>query len=388
MTATAGVPASPRAHARIDLGALRHNIGRLRELVAPSDVLVVVKADAYGHGAVPVARVAREAGAHWLGVAFTDEALALRHAGDTGPLLAWLLVPGDRIEECVRADVDLSASAPWAIDEIAAAARAAGRIARVHLALDTGLGREGATGDGIDDLIAAAVHAQTAGDITVVGMWSHLASADVPGDPSIDVQSRNFDTAVARARDAGLSPTVLHIANSAAAVTRPDLRHDLVRLGIISYGVTPDSALGTEIELGVRPVMSMVAKVALTKAVQQGQGVSYGLTWTAPQVTTLGLVPVGYGDGVPRHGSNVGLEVLIRGRRHPIVGRVCMDQVVVDLGADTDVVAGDEVILFGDAASGAMTAHEWGVAAGTIGYDVVTRVGTRLPKVHVDGQGR
>jgi alanine racemase len=381
------MPVSPRAHALIDLEALRANVRTLRQQVSPAQVMVVVKADAYGHGAPQIAGAAREAGADWLGVAFTDEALALREAGDQGRLLAWLLVPGDNIAECIAADIDLSVNAAWTVHEIAQAAHAQERIARVHIAVDSGLGREGAQGAALEDLLQATLGAERAGDIQVVGMWTHLASAEEPEDASVDEQHSLFLEAITRARAIGLNPTTVHIANSAAALTRPDLHHDLVRLGIIAYGVTPDSALGDETDLHVTPVMSMRARIALTKQVPAGQGVSYGLSWRSPAPTTLALIPVGYADGVPRHGSNVGLEVLIKGRRYPIVGRVCMDQVVVDVGPETDVIAGDEAILFGDPATGAMTAHEWGVAAGTIGYDIVTRVGVRLPKQFHGGGG-
>lgn len=373
-----------RAYARIDLAAIRRNVSALAAHVAPAECMAVIKADAYGHGAIEVGRAARAGGAQWLGVAFTDEALALREAGDRGPLLAWLLVPGDRVRECISANIDLSASAPWALSEIAAAGRELGQVPRVHLAIDTGLGREGAVGNGIDELLQSAVVAQRDGDINVVGIWSHLASADVPGDASVDQQHAVFCDVVARVQAMGLEPQHIHIANSAAGLTRKDMHHTMVRFGIVTYGITPATELGDEVHLQLYPAMSMIARVALVKKVQAGQGVSYGLSWTAPKATTLGLIPVGYGDGVPRHGSNAGLEVLINGKRYPIVGRVCMDQVVVDLGDDCTVVAGDEVILFGDQRTGAMSAHEWGVRSATIGYDVVTRIGVRLPKVFVN----
>ena len=375
---------SPRAFARVDLGAIKRNVAMLARQVAPAECMAVIKADAYGHGAVQVAKAARAGGAHWLGVAFTDEALVLRAAGDAGRLLAWLLVPGDRVSECIAADIDLSASAPWAITEIAAAGRELGRVPRVHLAIDTGLGREGAVDEGIETLLQSAVVAARDGDINVVGIWSHLASADSPGDASIDQQHSVFEKVVAQARSMGLTPEHIHIANSSAGITRKDMHHTLVRFGIVTYGITPANEIGDEIELGLYPAMSLIARIALVKKVHAGQGVSYGLSWTAAHDTHVALVPVGYGDGVPRHGSNVGLEVLIKGRRYPIVGRVCMDQVVIDVGPTTDLVAGDEVVLFGDARDGAMTAHEWGVRSGTIGYDVVTRMGVRLPKVYVN----
>lgn len=387
--------AGPRAHALIDLGALEANVRFLAGATAPAALMVVVKADAYGHGATAVAAAARRSGASWLGVAFTDEALALRQAGDVGRLLAWLLVPGDRVAECLAADVDLSANAPWAVAEIADAARAAGAVARVHLAIDSGLGREGANEEGLIALLEAAVTAERAGSIRVVGMWTHLANADAPGDPSIDEQHAQFLTAVGRARSMGLVPEVLHVANSAAALTRPDLHHDLVRVGIAAYGVTPGEALGDELHLGLRPVMTMVATLALVKPVRAGQSVSYGSTWTAPHDTVLGLVPVGYGDGVPRQASGRGLEVLVRGRRVPVVGRVCMDQVMVDLGPQCHVRVGDEVVLIGtsvgpagggtepaDLGADEITVGEIAELMGTIAYEVTCLIAPRVTRLY------
>ena len=373
-----------RAHARVDLTALRHNVATLVHRAAPAQVMVVVKADAYGHGAAPVARAARESGASWLGVAFTDEALALRQAGDRGRLLAWLLAPGDRIHECLAADVDLSASAPWTLLEIATAARESARVARVHLAVDTGLGREGARESQWEELFEAAAIAQRDGDIRVVGLWSHLAQADEIGAESVDMQAQTFARARERAVAAGLTPEVCHLANSAATLTRPDLQHDLVRVGIAAYGITPNEDLGDVSQWDLRPVMSLRTRLSLVKAIPAGAGVSYGLEWRAPRDTHIGLLPVGYGDGVPRQATHHGLMVSIGGRLYPVVGRICMDQIMVDLGPDLVARVGDDVVCFGSAA--APSAQQWGLAAGTIGYDIVTRMGSRLQRQYVESR--
>lgn len=371
-----------RAHARIDLAAVHHNVTTLVRRAAPAEVMVVVKADAYGHGAPQIARTARDAGARWLGVAFTDEALALRAAGDRGALLAWLLAPGDRIAACVAADIDLSASAPWTLLEIATAAREAARVARVHLAVDTGLGREGAPEAHWDELFEAAAVAQRDGDVRIVGLWSHLAQADEPGADSVDAQAQAFQRARARAAAAGLTPEVCHLANSAATLTRPDLHHDLVRIGIAAYGITPNDALGDVAQWDLRPAMSLRTRLSLVKPISAGTGVSYGLEWRAPHDTHVGLIPVGYGDGVPRQATHHGLMVSIHGRLYPIVGRICMDQVMINLGPELHAHVGDEVICFGSGA--APSAQEWGRAAGTIGYDIVTRMGSRLMRQYVE----
>jgi alanine racemase len=368
-----------RAEAVIDLAALRSN---LDYLLGPAcggpEVarMVIVKADAYGHGAVEIARVAREAGVPWLGVALPSEALQLRTAGDTGRILAWLYAPGDPdLATCIAADVDLSAGSLGMLNDIAAAARSCGRVARVHLKIDTGLGRGGCAPGSWSDLLAAAVASP---GIEVVGVWSHLASADIPDAPETDEQIAAFEHALAEAERAGVHPQVRHLASSGAALSRPDTRYDLVRLGIATYGVPP----GPRIDLGsLRPVMTLRGTVAATKRVPEGHGASYNLTWRAPRQTTLALVPIGYGDGLPRTAR--GAQMLIGGQRHPVVGRIAMDQVVVDVG-EAPVTAGDEVVVWGTGGSGEPTAQEWAAWDDTIGYEIVTRVGARVPRRYVE----
>ncbi|MFI0740040.1 alanine racemase [Streptomyces sp. NPDC021100] len=370
-----------RARAVVDLAALRANVRVLRALAPKAQLMAVVKANAYGHGMVPCAREARRAGAAWIGTALPTEALALRAAGDRGRLLCWLWTPGGPFREAVEADVDISVSGLWALEEVLAAVRAAGRPARVQLKIDTGLGRNGCTPGDWEKLVAAAREAEIGGALRVTGVWSHFACADEPGHPSIRAQLDVFRDAVAYAEAQGLDPEVRHIANSPATLTLPEAHFDLVRTGVAVYGISPSPEIGTPADFGLRPVMTLTASLASVKRVPAGLGVSYGHQYTTPGETTLALVPLGYADGIPRAASGTG-EVLIGGRRRRIAGRVAMDQFVVDLGDDT-AEAGDEAVLFGPGDRGEPTAEEWGRATGTIGYEVITRITQRVPRVYV-----
>jgi alanine racemase len=364
------------AVAAIDLDALRHNLGVCREAAGGAQLMAVVKADAYGHGLVPCARAAREAGAEWLGVALLHEAVTLRDAGVEGRILAWLGVPGSQWQECVALDVDLGVSALWSLDAVRTAARETGRRARVHLKADTGLSRNGATPDDWPQLVAEAVEAEAEGTVVVAGVWSHLACADEPEHPSVAAQLAAYDAALALAEAAGLRPEVRHLANSAGAFAVPGARHDLVRVGIHMYGLS--SGIAPAAELGLRPVMSLRARLASVKRVPAGSGVSYGQEYTTATGTTLGLVPVGYADGLPRAAANAG-PVLAAGAVRTVAGRVCMDQVVLDLDGD-DARVGDEVVIFG---ADGPSADDWAAVCGTIGYEIVTRIGPRVPRVVV-----
>ncbi len=364
------------AVAVIDLDALRSNLAVCREVTGDAAVMAVVKADAYGHGLVPCARAALEGGATWLGVALLSEAVALRDAGVGGRILTWLAVPGARWADCLERDIDVSVSALWALDEVCDAARATGRRARVHLKADTGLSRNGATPDDWPELVAAARVAELEGLVEVTGLWSHFASADVPADPSVTAQLGVFDEALAIADGAGLQPEVRHLANSAGALGVPLSRHDLVRVGIAMYGLSPGAEIGTARSLGLRPVMTLKARLASVKRISAGSGVSYGHAYVAERATTVGLVPLGYADGLPRAAANVG-PLRAAGADRTIAGRVCMDQVVVDLG-DGAAAPGDEVVIFG---TGGPSADDWAAACGTIGYEIVTRIGPRVPRV-------
>ncbi|MGW3264457.1 alanine racemase [Streptomyces sp. NPDC001056] len=388
MTETAPVPTAPlRARAEIDLGALRANVRTLRARVGDAAVMAVVKADGYGHGALPCARAAVEAGATWLGTATPEEALALRAAGLTQRVLCWLWVPGGPWRQAIEADIDVSVSGMWALDEATAAARAAGRTARVQLKADTGLGRNGCQ-PGADwaELVAAALRAEADGLVRVTGLWSHFACADEPGHPSITAQLTRFREMVAYAEGQGVRPEVRHIANSPATLTLPETHFDLVRPGIAMYGLSPSPELGTPADFGLRPVMTLSASLALVKHVPGGHGISYGHHYVTPGATTLGLVPLGYGDGIPRHASGAG-PVLVDGKWRTAAGRIAMDQFVVDLSGDEPPV-GAEAVLFGPGDRGEPTAEDWAAACGTIAYEIVTRIGTRVPRVYVNEKER
>ena len=372
----------PRAEAVIDLDAISSNVAALRDHVGGRDVMAVVKADGYGHGLVQSAQAARAGGASWLGVAFLDEALQLRAAGDTGPMLSWLAVPGERYDEGITAGVELAAYSSAQLLEIASAANRVGQRAAVQLKLDSGLGRGGAPPDEWARLTAAAAKRQAEGDIEVTGVWSHLARSDEPGHPSIADQAAAFEAGVDEARAAGLEPRHVHLANSGGALAAPATWFSLVRPGIAIYGVTPFADGSSPVPL--RAAMTLHAALAMVKRVGAGLGVSYGHTYVTDRETRLALVPLGYGDGVPRHASSRG-PVLLNGQRHQVAGRVCMDQFVLDIG-DDDARAGDGVVLFGEATRGEPTAVDWAQAADTIGYEIVTRIGARVPRRYV-GEG-
>ena len=366
----------------IDLEAIRHNVRRLAAAASPAKVMAVVKADAYGHGAVPVARAALQAGAAWLGVAHISEALALRAAGIDAPLLAWLHTTDSNFGAAVAAGVDIGCSG-WELERIVAAAREQERPARVHLKVDTGLGRNGATPETWDRLVGEAVEYQDQGLLRVVGIFSHLAVADEPERPETDQQVAAFREALAIAEDAGVDPEVRHLANTPATLSRPDTHFDLVRVGLGIYGLSPFDGQ-TSAELGLRPAMTLRTLVSQCKDVPQGQGVSYGLHYRTRTASTLALIPLGYADGVPRVAT--GGPVRVAGKTYPVVGRIAMDQMVIDLGPEASGAAlqGAEAELFGDGADGGPTADDWARAAGTINYEIVTRISPRVPRRFVN----
>ena len=368
-----------RAEIVVDLAAVRHNVATLKAATGVA-MMTVVKADGYGHGMAQVAAAARQGGADWLGVATIDEALALRAAGDTGPVLCWLGVPGEDYAAAIDADIDVTAYSVAELDEIRMAVVAVGRPARVQLKVDTGLSRGGAPADRWADVVAEARAGEDARIWTVTGIWSHFACSDEPEHPANEAQERAFRDALAVADEAGLRPEVRHLSNSAGALLRPSARFDLVRCGLATYGLDP--APGHTPDLGLVPAMTVRARLAMVKDVATGAGVSYGHTWVADHATTVGLVPVGYGDGVPRHASNVA-ETWVAGKRRPVRGRICMDQFVVDLGGELPP-AGQDVVLFGTGRAGEPTAQDWAEACGTISYEIVTRIGGRMTRTYVD----
>ncbi|MCK1795478.1 alanine racemase [Streptomyces sp. XM4193] len=370
-----------RARAVVDLAALRANVAALRARASDGvGLMAVVKADAYGHGLLPCARTIRDAGAEWLGTATPEEAFALRADGDRGRVLCWQWTPGGPWQEALRQDIDVSAGAEWAVREIAAAARATGRTARVHLKADTGLGRGGCQPADWPELVSAARTAEREGLLRVTGLWSHFACADEPGHPSIAAQLDVFHDALKIADEAGLKPEVRHMANSPATLTIPASHFDLVRPGLSLYGLSPSPELGVPADFGLRPVMTLSADLALVKRVPGGHGVSYGHSHVTAEDTTLALIPLGYADGIPRHASGRG-PVLVAGKWRTAAGRVAMDQFVVELGEDS-AEAGEEAVLFGPGDRGEPTAEDWARAVGTIGYEIVARIGSRVPRVY------
>ncbi|MFI7481416.1 alanine racemase [Kocuria sp. M1R5S2] len=382
-------PPRPERSAVVDLDAVRANVRLIRRAAAPAKLMAVVKADAYGHGALPVARAVLEAGADALGVAHVGEALELRAAGVTAPLLAWLHTVDTDFRTAVARDIQLGVSG-WELAPIAEAARELRTTAQVHLKIDTGLGRNGATEEQWPHLVRAAARAESEGLVRVVGVFTHLAVADEPARSETRLQLERFRIAVDTARAAGLRPVLRHAANSpglfsAADLDRPeDMLLDMVRVGVSLYGLSPFRDRGPE-RLGLVPAMTLRSTVNAVKEVPAGQGVSYGLTYVTERPTTLALIPLGYADGVPRSGT--GGPVRIQGRTYPEVGRVAMDQIVVDLGepglaAPEHGLLGAEAVLFGSGSNPSAT--EWAEAAGTINYEIVTRVSSRVPRAYVD----
>lgn len=362
----------------VDLGAIRANIRRLQEFT-DAPIMTAVKADAYGHGLIPVARAALDGGASWLGTAQLSEAIQMREAGITAPILAWLFTPHTTlIDDCLAAGIDLSAPDVWAVRAIVEAATRTGRTARIHLEVDTGMSRGGVRLPDFEAVVKEARAAEESGRVRVVGLWTHLACADQPGHPSIAAQYEEFERATTLVEGAGIALELRHIANSAATLTGLE-HYDLVRPGLACYGLSPLQQ--SPAELGLIPALRLTAELSGVKAVPAGTGVSYGHTHVTEDPTTIGVVPLGYGDGIPRHASNR-VTVQIAGHRVPIVGRVCMDQFMVDLGG-LDVRPGDEVVLLGSGAEGEPTAREWADAIGTIDYEIVTRLGARIPREYV-----
>ena len=374
-----------RAECEVDLDAISANVGVLREHAPASALLAVVKADAYGHGLLPCARAALAGGAQWLGTALLAEAAQLRQQGITAPILAWLWSPEDPdLVACVRDEIDVTASSLWQLEAITSASHATGTRARVQLKIDTGLGRNGATQQEWPILVERAARLQASGTVQVTGIWSHFAVADSPSSAVTADQLVAFDQALEVVAASGLTPQFRHIANSAATLAAPQAHYDLVRPGIAVYGVSPGGELGPPEQYGLKPAMTLRARLAGVKRVPAGQGVSYGHEYVTTSATTLGLVPLGYADGIPRAAGGRA-PVLAAGRQRTIAGRVCMDQFVIDLG-DDPARPGDEVVLFGDPARGEPAAEQWAVAAGTIGYEIVTRLGPRIERTWVGVQ--
>ncbi len=370
------------ARAEVDLDAIAHNVGVIADVVAPSSVWVVVKADAYGHGAVPVARVALGAGARGLCVALTSEGVELRAAGIAAPILILSQQPDDESERIVGHQLTPTVYSRHAVDALAASSHTAGQAQYpVHLKVDTGMHRSGARPD---DAVALADAIAAYPQLELQGVFTHLAMADEPEAPANDRQLELFDRTLAALRDAGHSPSMVHALNSAGALTRPGARHNLVRVGIAMYGVEPGPRLSAACG-PLRPALTLRARVSHMQRLHAGDGVSYGLRHVFDRETSVATVPIGYADGVSRRLYETGGEVLIGGVRHPIVGVVTMDQLMVDCG-DDPVAVGDDVTLLGrqdtPAASGEIRVEEWADRLGTIGYEILCGISKRIDRTY------
>ena len=382
------------AWADIDLDAVRHNASLLVRVSHPASLCAVVKADGYGHGAVPVARAALEGGAEWLAVALVEEGVALREAGIDAPILLLSEPPVEAMAEAVACRLVPTLYTYGALERLSATVEAGRLPVEVHLKVDTGMHRVGA--DAVD---AAGLAATVAADprLTLGALWTHLAVAE--GASAIDqefsgVQLERFDTVVAALAAAGHRPPMTHVANSAGAIGIPAARHDMVRCGIAVYGVAPTPALAAEIATAtggqrLRPVMSLRTRVTYTRDLEPGERPSYGRRRPLERRSTVATAPIGYADGVPRRLFDQGGEVLIRGIRRPLAGTVTMDQVIVDCGpvGSAPVEVGDEVVLLGRQGDEEITADEWAGLLGTISYEVLCDIGPRVPRVIVDGNG-
>ena len=397
--------------AAVDLAAIRHNLGVLRAAAPGALQLATVKANAYGHGLLPVARAALDGGADWLGVAQLAEAFTLRAGLDEAgvaradaPILAWISTSSSDFAAAIEADIDLSVSWTWVLADICAAAREAGRPARVHVKIDTGMSRAGSTLADLPALASALRMAADDGLVDVVGAWSHMSRADDPseaGNASTASHVRIFEEGLAILADAGVTPRIRHLSATSGILWHPEAHYDMVRAGIGLYGLSPDPAVATAEQLGLIPALELRAPLTSVKVIEEGTPASYGGTWVAPTRRWIGLVPLGYGDGILRAVSNKARVVVHTASgpfNAPLIGRVCMDQFMVDLGpaggdagtptarsGQAPAAPGDTAMLFGSGIGGEALADDWAQAAGTINYEIVTHLGAHIPRIYRDG---
>ena len=397
--------------AAVDLAAIRHNLGVLRAAAPGALQLATVKANAYGHGLLPVARAALDGGADWLGVAQLAEAFTLRRGLDEAavaradaPILAWISTSSSDFAAAIEADIDLSVSWTWVLADVCAAAREAGRPARVHVKIDTGMSRAGSTLADLPALASALRMAADDGLVDVVGAWSHMSRADDPseaGNASTASHVRIFEEGLAILADAGVTPRIRHLSATSGILWHREAHYDMVRAGIGLYGLSPDPAVATSEQLGLTPALELSAPLTSVKVIEAGTPASYGGTWVAPTRRWIGLVPLGYGDGILRAASNqarVVVHTAFGPFNAPLIGRVCMDQFMVDLGpaegspgtptarsGQAPAIPGDIATLFGSGISGEALADDWAQAAGTINYEIVTHLGAHIPRIYRDG---
>jgi len=369
-----------RASAEVNLSAIADNLKLIKSKTS-AQVLAVVKAGAYGHGLIQVGKAAEAAGADWLGTALLEEGITLRNSGIKAPIISWLTPLGEDFKTAINLNIDLSVSSIELLAEVISAGKVVKKIPRVHIEVDTGMSR-GGVGDDWQAFLTELSKAIKANEINIVGIWSHFARADEPGQVMNQAQLNTFEDRIKSASDVGIKPEFIHIANSAAALTNNGAHKNIIRWGIGLYGLSPDiNNMGDSKSLKLKPAMRLKAKLHLVKAVKAGVSVGYGGTAITKSDTKLGVVTLGYADGVPRNANNLA-GVFVDGKRAPLIGRVSMDQFVVDLGINSSAKTGDEVIVFGDGSSGEYTADEWAKASGTINYEIVTRIGSRVPRIY------
>ena len=369
-----------RASVEINLSAITQNFKSIKSRTT-ADVLAVVKADAYGHGLIPVSKALEEAGADWFGTALLEEAINLRKAGILKPIISWLTPLGEDFKSAIDLDIDLGIPSIDLLDEVIKAATLTGKTARIHLEIDTGMSRGGALSEW-DQLIKSVLAGVNLKQLKVIGIWSHFARADEPDELMNQEQLSLFEEKVNQAKAAGIDAQFIHIANSAALFTNKSSHKNIIRSGIALFGLSPDvKTIGDSSSLGLKPAMKLKAKLNLVKEVKAGSSVGYGGTAVLKSDTKLGVVALGYADGIPRSTNNLA-GVFVDKKRAPIIGRVSMDQFVVDLGITSTAKTGDEVIVFGDGSSGEYTVDEWAKAANTINYEIITRIGPRVPRIY------
>ena len=370
-----------RAWAEVDLAAVRHNASVLAALAAPAGLCAVVKAGAYGHGAVPVAEAAIEAGAAWLAVAIVEEGAELRDHGIEAPILLLSEPPAAAMAEVVALRLTPTVYTQQGVEAAAKAVAATeAPPLDVHVKVDTGMHRVGASPEATPAVVRAVADRP---ELNFAGLWTHFAVADEPGSPFTDEQCARFDAVIAQLVEQGLRPPMVHACNSAGALAHPAAHHDLVRCGIALYGVAPSTALAAVAGVGdLRPVLSLRARVSYVREVEAGEAVSYGLRRPLERRSRVATVPIGYADGVPWRLGVTGGEVLIGGRRRPLAGSVTMDQIMVDCGDDGGVLPGDEVVLIGRQGREHITAWEWATRLGTIAYEVLCGIGPRVPNIY------
>ncbi len=369
-----------RACVEVNLSAIAQNFKSIKSQTT-ADVLAVVKADAYGHGLIPVSKALEDAGVDWFGTALLEEAINLRKAGILKPIISWLTPLGEDFKSAIDLDIDLGIPSIDLLDEVIKTASLTGKAARIHLEIDTGMSRGGVLSEW-DQLIKSALAGVNLKQLKVIGIWSHFARADEPDELMNQEQLSLFEEKVNQAKAAGIDAQFIHIANSAALFTNKSSHKNIIRSGIALFGLSPDiKTIGDSSSLGLKPAMKLKAKLNLVKDVKAGASVGYGGTAVIKSDTKLGVVALGYADGIPRNTNNLA-GVFVDKKRAPIIGRVSMDQFVVDLGITSTAKTGDEVIVFGDGSSGEYTVDEWAKAANTINYEIITRIGPRVPRIY------